>query len=201
MTSSRRSCSKSTSMSGGSRRSTDMNRSNRSSRPLRADGRNAEAITNERIGGRAAALTKNAFRLGEADDVVDGQKISGAIQLFDDRQFLGQGFWTCCGTPFGYRRSAPSFVKATSASWPSHSHCGIRWDRCGLSSSSENRQRLRKRVVWPMALDVSPKSRVISSADFRCRSALASRRRPASSSVRCSRMQVTTSCSARRSGA
>ena len=43
--------------------------------------------------------------------------------------------------------------------------------------------------------------RAISSGDFRCRSALGSSRRPAVSSVTCSRMQVTTSCSARRSGA
>ena len=42
----------------------------------------------------------------------------------------------------------------------------------GLSSSNEKWQRLKKRVVWPIAFDVSPKSRVISSADFRCRSAL-----------------------------
>ena len=117
MTSSRRSCSKSTSISGGSWRSTDKKRSNRSPAPFRADSRNAKAIADERVGGRAAALAENSFRFCETDDVVDGQKISGAIQLFDHRQFLGQGVFTNDrGTPAGYRRWAPSFVRATSAS-------------------------------------------------------------------------------------
>jgi hypothetical protein len=60
--------------------------------PLRTDGRNPEAIANQRIGGRAAALTENAPGLGEADDVVDRQKISGALQFLDDLEFLRQSF-------------------------------------------------------------------------------------------------------------
>ena len=94
----------------------DMKRSNKRLARVRAYGRNAEAITNQRIGGRAAALAKNAFRRGKLYNVVDRQKISGAIQLFDNREFLGQGVLDVRRNPAGYRRLGPSFVKATSAS-------------------------------------------------------------------------------------
>ena len=51
-----------------------------------------------------------------------------------------------------------------------------------------------------LAVGARRKMRAISCGAFRCRSALASSSRPAVSMVTCSRMQVITSCKARRSG-
>ena len=101
-------------------------------RPLRTDGCNAEAIANERIGGRAAALTKNSFRFGETDNVVDGQKISGAIQFFDNRQFLGQSLMdvrgnACPDTGVGLLLSS----ERQALHGPLHILGGIRWDSDG----------------------------------------------------------------------
>ena len=76
MTSSRRSCSKSTSMSGGSLRSSERKRSN-SSAFVRDDRGDAEAIADGGIGRGAAALAEDRLFCfaGKADDVVHSEEI------------------------------------------------------------------------------------------------------------------------------
>ena len=54
------------------------------------DGGDAKAITDRRIGRRAAPLAQDAAADGEADDVVDGKEIGGIGQLVDQRQFMPQ---------------------------------------------------------------------------------------------------------------
>ena len=85
----------------------------------------------------------------------------------------------------------PSSASATSASCgvakPSRFSSGY---SVFFSSPSEKLQRSRKRSVRSIASGARRNSRAISCGDFRCRSALASSRRPALSIVTCSRMQV-----------
>jgi hypothetical protein len=101
ITSSRRSCSKSTSMSGGSLRSAEMKRSNRRSPRVRVDLGDAEAEADGGVGRRAAALAEDAAAAGEADDVVDGEEIGRVAELGDQLQLVVEIGAPLSGTPAG----------------------------------------------------------------------------------------------------
>ncbi len=88
MTSSRRSCSKSTSMSGGSLRSLRYEALEQHVHPHRIDLGDAERETHRRVGRRAAALAEDAARAGEADDVVHGQEKRLVAEFGNQRQFV-----------------------------------------------------------------------------------------------------------------
>jgi len=51
-----------------------------------------ETIADGGIGGRTAALAEDILRAGKADDVIDGQKIGGVVELLDQPRFMGDGF-------------------------------------------------------------------------------------------------------------
>ena len=88
ITSSRRSCSKSTSMSGGSLRSFERNRPNSSLVRLGIHFGDPERITDHRIGGRTAALAENRFAARVLDDVVDGQEEGLVTQFGNEFEFF-----------------------------------------------------------------------------------------------------------------
>ena len=73
-------------------------------------------------------------------------------------------------TPLGYRRFAPSLVRATSASWASHNHDEIHW---GMRAEAHPAKMaaLQKPRRLPESFRHITKNRSISSDDFRCRSA------------------------------
>src|SRR3546814_95262 len=89
ITSSRRSCSKSTSMSGGSSRSADMKRE-KSSVLHRIDRGDAEQEADDRIGRRPASLAEYGRILcfGETDEIVNGQEIVGIAPAPDQPQLV-----------------------------------------------------------------------------------------------------------------
>src|SRR6266508_3359645 len=87
ITSSRRSCSKSTSMSGGSPRSAEMNRSNRS--PIRTG--SIEVIPRTKQTAELAALPRPWHRMPRArepDDVPDREEVARVPELLDERELL-----------------------------------------------------------------------------------------------------------------
>ena len=162
-----------------------------------------EAIADDRIGRGAAPLAQNALGAREADDIVHGEEIGRVVQL-------GRHLELACRAPrapsAGAVRIAPPLAllgeRHQRLLRASRSRRGSRPDiRCFSSSSSEKLQRSRKRSVRSIASGARRNSRAISVRALRCRSALASSSRPAVSMVTCSRMQVMTSCSGRRSGA
>ncbi len=50
------------------------------------DGRDAQAVANDRVGRRAASLAEDLPGSGEANQVPHGQEVSRIIELVDDRQ-------------------------------------------------------------------------------------------------------------------
>ena len=54
----------------------------------RVDVGDAEAVTDRRIGRRAAALAEDVLAAGVSDDVVDGEKIRRVVELGDQREFV-----------------------------------------------------------------------------------------------------------------
>jgi hypothetical protein len=48
--------------------------------------RDGEAIADDRVGGRAAALAEDALRAGEVDDVAHGEEILRVVELIDEPQ-------------------------------------------------------------------------------------------------------------------
>ena len=56
--------------------------------PRRIDRGDAEAIANDRIGGRAAALAQDAATPRKLHDVVDGQKIAGIVEPLDQLELV-----------------------------------------------------------------------------------------------------------------
>ncbi len=88
MISSRRSCSKSTSISGGSPRSLEMKRSNSMAARSRIDFGDAQREADRGIGRRTAPLAQNADFAGMADDVVDRQEIGFVFQVGNQGQFM-----------------------------------------------------------------------------------------------------------------
>ncbi len=54
----------------------------------RVDRRDAEAVTDDRIGGRAAPLAQDAALPCETHDVVDGQEIAGVVEPLDQLQLV-----------------------------------------------------------------------------------------------------------------
>ena len=203
ITSSRRSCSKSTSMSGGSLRSSETKRSNRRSTFSGFDLGDPEAIADHRIRRRAAPLAQDALGAREADDVVDGEEVGRVVAAWPSSRARGRAR----GAPSARRRPDSGAARPPRRAPPAHpaasrSRCGSRRD---IRSSSAPRARSCS-GRGSAASGRSPPARGGTAAPsragvFRCRSALASSRRPAVSIVTCSRMQVTTSCSGRRSGA
>jgi hypothetical protein len=55
---------------------------------FRGDGGDAEAVADDRVGGRAAALAEDAAGAGELDDVVDGEEVGLVLQLPDERELV-----------------------------------------------------------------------------------------------------------------
>ncbi len=56
----------------------------------------AQAVAHRRVGGGPAALTENALRAGEGDDVVDGEEVFGVVEFFDEGEFVfdaGDDVW------------------------------------------------------------------------------------------------------------
>src|SRR4029077_18932801 len=100
MTSSRRSCSKSTSMSGGSRRSSLTKRSN--SKPWRTG---AIEVTpskaNRRVRRGTTPLAKNAFRTGEANDGFHGKEIGRVFHALDEIELMAELGGNVVGQSFG----------------------------------------------------------------------------------------------------
>ena len=84
MTSSRRLCSMSRSMSGGSARSREMKRSNSRSMRTGSDGGDAEAVAHRGIGRGAAPLTEDLVLPAELDEVPHGEEIALVGELADD---------------------------------------------------------------------------------------------------------------------
>ena len=68
---------------------------------LRVDLGYAEDETDGGIGGRAAPLGQDAALAGEADDVVNGEKIGCVAELGDELQFMSSVASTLAGTPAG----------------------------------------------------------------------------------------------------
>ena len=79
-------------MSGGSRRSAEMKRSNSRSIWVGSTDGDAEAEAHRAVGGRAAALAEDRLflRAGEANDVIDGEEVAGVVEPGDQRQLLDQ---------------------------------------------------------------------------------------------------------------
>jgi hypothetical protein len=90
ITSSRRSCSKSTSMSGGSFARLGDEALEDHGPDLGRDGGHAQRVAGDGIRRRAAPLAEDAARPGEGDDVVDGQEIGLVAQLGDQAQLMVQ---------------------------------------------------------------------------------------------------------------
>ena len=92
MTSSRRSCSKSMSISGGSLRSREMKRSKSSDRAaLRIDGGDPQTVADAGVGRGAPALAQNFLAAREGDDIVHGQKVRLVAQLGDEGELVLDG--------------------------------------------------------------------------------------------------------------
>ena len=70
----------------------------------------AEAVADDRIGRRAAALAEDAARAGEVDDVVDGEEVGRVAELADQRELVFENAARPCR---GRRRGSASF----SPSW------------------------------------------------------------------------------------
>jgi hypothetical protein len=81
MTSSRRWCSKSMSMSGGSLRSALMKRSKSSEARFGVDLGDAQAVAHERVGRAAAALAQDALVARPAHDVGHGEEVRLVLEL------------------------------------------------------------------------------------------------------------------------
>ena len=109
MTSSRRSCSKSTSMSGGSSRSLEYETLEQEPALVGRDDRDAEAITDRRIGRRAAALAEDRRFLvaRPTHDVVNGQEKRFVFLVGDQRELLVELRVHGFGNAFG-----PFFARA-----------------------------------------------------------------------------------------
>ena len=58
--------------------------------PGRVDGGDAEHVADGGIGGRAPALAEDAFRAGEADDLLDGEEVGRISQLGDESKLVSQ---------------------------------------------------------------------------------------------------------------
>ena len=56
----------------------------------RINASDAQHITHGGVGGRATALAQNAFVLGHAHNVMDGEKIPRIVQLFNEVKFFLQ---------------------------------------------------------------------------------------------------------------
>jgi hypothetical protein len=54
----------------------------------RVDVGDAQAVTDRRIGRRAAALTENVLAPGIIDDVMHGEKVRRVFELGDQRKFM-----------------------------------------------------------------------------------------------------------------
>src|SRR5262249_53194111 len=54
--------------------------------PHRIDGGDLQRITDRRVRGRAAALTEDASLSGKANDVPNGEEITGEVELLDQHQ-------------------------------------------------------------------------------------------------------------------
>ena len=78
------------SISGGSALSLEMKRSNSRFTCAGIDGRDAEAVTNHRIGRRAASLAKDPFFAAEFNDLSHGQEVAWIIERLDDLEFFLQ---------------------------------------------------------------------------------------------------------------
>ena len=55
----------------------------------RVDGRDAEAVADHRVGGRAAPLAEDALAAAEADDLPHGEEVAAVVQLVDEIELLG----------------------------------------------------------------------------------------------------------------
>ena len=77
-------------MSGGSRRSSEMKRSNRRSLVAGSTAVIAEAIADCAVRGRSTPLAQDRRieRTRECDDVVDGQEVSREVELLDQLQLV-----------------------------------------------------------------------------------------------------------------
>lgn len=105
---SRRSCSKSTPMSGGSLRSRESS-SNSRLVLVRVQLGDAEAKHTAELPRRAAALAKDFLALGEGDDVLHGEEIAFIAQFGDQLEFFSICFATLALAPFGQRLAMPLF--------------------------------------------------------------------------------------------
>jgi hypothetical protein len=170
--------------------------------PRRIDLGDAEAIAHRGIRRRAAALAQDLLRAGKAHDVVDSEEVGRVVELGNERKFVVESF-------------AHLFRNAVRIA-PARPFLGIGDQR--LLGRGITRAGFVGILVFelverkPAALDEVQRlrhrfRRVAEQARHLLRwlevafGALASRRRPALANVRCSRMQVMTSCRGRRSGA
>ena len=100
----------STSMSGGSLRGGDEALEQQVG-ARRVDGGDAQAVAHGGVGRRAAALTEDVPRPGEADDVVDGEEVGRVAKLRDQRQLVVYRRLDLGRNALGIaRRAAPSAV-------------------------------------------------------------------------------------------
>ena len=203
ITSSRRSCSKSTSMSGGSSRSLEMKRSNSTSW---SGLQGSTAVTprqkqTDELAAEPRPWQRMPWLRAQQHDVVHGEEVVRVAELLDQGELLvqqiddllrhaariapggagpGEVVQVLDGGLAGRHRLVRVFVAQLA-----------RGEAAALGDLERARHRLR-----PVLRTAAPSR----PGDFRCRSALASSRRPASAIVHFSRMQVSTSCSGRRSG-
>jgi hypothetical protein len=56
--------------------------------PYRIDGGDAERVTDGGVGGRSTTLTKDAFRSGEANDLLHRQKIRRVFKALDECELV-----------------------------------------------------------------------------------------------------------------
>ena len=117
----------------------------------------------------------------EFDDVMHGQEERRVAELADQPQLLGRAH----GAPSAARRRESAACSPPRRTRPAHPAA---WHSPGAvssgysvprSSSSEKLQRRESARVSPIASGALRNSRAISAGGFRCRSALASSRRPA----------------------
>ena len=169
---------------------------------LRVDGGDAEAVADGAVRGGAAALAEDALALREGDDVVHGEEILRVFELLDERELVVQErldlFRNLRSVAPAARgaRSAPRDIAAASCR-VGRAPRGIRNSAHRARSCTLARSRPCARSRPDRMRKAAPSPRAL----LRWRSACFSRRRPASRMVHFSRMQVTTSCNGRRSGA
>ncbi len=147
----------------------------------RIDIGDGEAIADGRVGGRAAALAEDAEPARIVHDVVHGEEIGRVVELLDQSELLLQA---CRAPSRGCRRGSATGRPPRSGRQDAiAASCPRAPARRDIRNGARRARRCRLRAIsmvrssassWPL------NRRAISCAGFRCRSALASRRKPAS---------------------